>query len=75
MNKRQIERRLGELGLRLEVSGQFVEDSERGNWRARWIVRPDTIGSCMAREVVPLRRLADAADVIDCVEIMRGIDG
>ncbi len=71
MTKREIEKRLGEFGLRLERCNptQFVEDTERGNWHARWIVRPDTIGSCMAKEVTPLRRLADLSDVIDYREI------
>ena len=58
MTKQQIERRLKTLGLRLERNGR------------QWIVRPDTIGSCMARSVVELRTLAEAAELVDLREIL-----
>jgi isopropylmalate/homocitrate/citramalate synthase len=75
MTKTQIEKRLADFGLRLEKRNpaQFVEDAD-GNWFAHWIIRPDTIGSCMANEVTPLRRLADAEDVIDYREIAKARD-
>jgi hypothetical protein len=62
MTKAQIQKRLAALGLRLERNGRS------------WIVRPDTIGSCMAREVIPLRYLADAEAVIDYREIRQDAD-
>jgi hypothetical protein len=74
MTKREILRkRLGALGLRLEprIPPRFVEDPQ-GNWFTRWIIRPDTIGSCMAKEVIPLRRLADAEDVVDRLALASG---
>ena len=60
MTKQQIEQRLRTLGLRLERDGRD------------WIVRPDTVGSCMARQVVELRTLAEAADLVDMREIQKG---
>jgi hypothetical protein len=74
MTKRQIEKQLAEFGLRLERRARdFVEQPNGESWIAHWIIRPDTVGSCMAREVTPLRRLADAEDVIDRLQIDRDL--
>ena len=72
MTRRELERRLRALGLRLERNAQFVERPNGESFTARWQIRPDTVGSCMAREIVPLRRLAEAEAVLDMREISQG---
>src|SRR6266478_1892182 len=75
MTRRQIEKALNKFDLRLarRKSGHFVERPNGESWVARWIIRPDTVGSCMARDVTPLRRLADAEDIIERLEIERDL--
>jgi hypothetical protein len=73
MTKRQIEKALNDFGLRLERRYHYFVEDGNGHWLANWIIRPDTIGSCMQREVTPLHRLADAEDVIDRLEINRDL--
>lgn len=59
MTRKQIERRLQTLGLRLERDG-------RG-----WIVRPDTIGPCLYGAVTELKSLREAAVLVDMREIQQ----
>jgi hypothetical protein len=74
MTKRQLEKAWLARGCCLEARRELVEDSFNGNWFSRWIVRPDTVGSCMARDVSHYRSLAEVEEALDRAEIMMPLD-